>query len=116
MIYNYNELRSDDELCFKKEDLLVFLICDGFDRIPESFKAFATEKHFFNIEHLIEKGFVEQNRDKKWKMKDMRDIMDADVKKIPTNLIHMFMVCTWDFGLTEDVLKGRRINFVFAIK
>jgi len=46
----------------------------------------------------------------------MRDIMDKDAKKVPTNIIHMFQICTWDFGLKEDVLKGRRINFVFAIK
>jgi cellulose synthase/poly-beta-1,6-N-acetylglucosamine synthase-like glycosyltransferase len=49
-------------------------------------------------------------------MKDMRDIMDKDAKKIPTNIIHMFQVSTWDFGLDDDILKGRRINFVFAIK
>jgi chitin synthase len=28
----------------------------------------------------------------------------------------MFQVCTWDFGLESDTLKGRRINFIFALK
>jgi chitin synthase len=28
----------------------------------------------------------------------------------------MFQVCTWDFGLESDTLKGRRINFIFAVK
>ena len=37
VIENYNKLKSDKELNFKKQDLLVFLICDGFERIPESF-------------------------------------------------------------------------------
>ena len=46
----------------------------------------------------------------------MRDIMAPDATKIPTNLIHMFQVSTWDFGLKEDMLKGRRVNFIFAIK
>jgi hypothetical protein len=43
VIHNYNELRLDPTLDFKKEDLVVFLICDGYDRIPESFKKFATD-------------------------------------------------------------------------
>ena len=41
LIQNYNELRIDPELNFKKQDFVVFLICDGYDRIPESFKKFA---------------------------------------------------------------------------
>lgn len=57
-----------------------------------------------------------RDRQGKLKMKDMADLMDDGVKKVPLNCIHMFMVQTWDFGLQEDYLKGRRINFVFAIK
>ena len=48
VIYNYNELRNDTELNFKKDDLVVFLICDGYDSIPDSFKKYAKEKEFFN--------------------------------------------------------------------
>lgn len=58
LIYNYNELRNDESLNFKKDDFIVFLICDGYDRIPESFKKFATEKNFFNLEVLKEKNFL----------------------------------------------------------
>lgn len=52
------------------------------------------------------------------KMKSMKDIMDAGVlpKDIPLNIIHMFQISSWDFGLKEDYLKARRINFIFAIK
>ena len=25
-------------------------------------------------------------------------------------------MCTWDFGLEDESLKGRRINFIFAMK
>ncbi len=49
------------------------------------------------------------------KMKDMRDIMEPGAK-VPLNIVHMFMVQTWDFGLPDDILKSRRINFVFAVK
>jgi hypothetical protein len=38
VILNYNELRNDESLNFKKQDFLVFLICDGFENIPDSFK------------------------------------------------------------------------------
>ncbi len=34
VIHNYNEMRLDGDLSIKKEDLIVFLICDGFDNIP----------------------------------------------------------------------------------
>lgn len=56
------------------------------------------------------------DREGKLKMKDVRDLMNPGVKSFPSNLIHMFQISTWDFGLKEDVLRGRRINFVFAVK
>jgi len=55
------------------------------------------------------------DREGNLKMKDMRDIMEPGAK-VPLNIVHMFMVQTWDFGLPDDVLKSRRINFVFAVK
>jgi len=30
ILHNYNELRLDKKLDFKKEDCIVFLICDGY--------------------------------------------------------------------------------------
>ena len=45
---NYNEMRADKKLDFKKEDFIVMVVCDGFDRIPESFKRYAKEKEFFD--------------------------------------------------------------------
>lgn len=86
IISNYNELRNDPTMNFKKDDMFVFLICDGFERIPDSFKKYATEKGFFDIDTLIEKKFVVEDRDKKWKMKNMKDITDPKAKQIPTNL------------------------------
>ena len=41
VVQNYNVLHMDGEL--KQEDILVVLVCDGFERIPESFKKYATE-------------------------------------------------------------------------
>ena len=44
--------------------------------------------------------------------------MDPDVKpeKVPNNLLHVFQVTTWDFGIDAELLQGRRINFMFCIK
>ena len=86
---NYNELRLDQSINFKKEDFVVFLICDGYNAIPESFKKYATEKQFFDLEVLKQRGFMDQDREGKWKMKDMRDLMTPGVK-VPLNCIHMF--------------------------
>lgn len=32
-------------------------------------------------------------------MKRVEDLMDDDVKNTPSNVLHMFQISTWDFGL-----------------
>lgn len=61
---------------------------------------------------------MEKDRQGNWKMKTMRELMDASVedKDVPKNCLHLFQVCTWNFDLKHDYLSGRRINFVFALK
>lgn len=56
--------------------------------------------------------------DGKWKMKTMDELMDKNLPRdsLPKNCLHLFQVCTWDFGLKEEKLKGRRINFMFCLK
>ena len=51
-------------------------------------------------------------------MKNIDDIMIKELPKeeIPSNLLHCFQVTTSDFGLESELLKGRRINFMFCIK
>lgn len=117
-LHNYNCLKAEPLHSFTKDDFLVVVICDGYDRIPASLKALAREKGFLDEEVLFQKGFMETNRDNEFKMKDMRDIMDEGVPtdKIPTNLLHCFQITTWDFGIESDILRGRRINFMFCIK
>lgn len=94
------------------------MICDGYDRIPASLKALAREKGFLDEEVLFQKGFMETNRDNEFKMKNMRDVMDESIEadKVPTNILHCFQITTWDFGIESDILRGRRINFIFGIK
>ena len=53
-------------------------------------------------------------------MKDLKlMLMDNNVKEedIPNNVLHLFQICTWDFGIRDHSgLNGRRINFMFCVK
>ena len=118
VLHNYNCMRHDRSTKFTKDDFLVVVVCDGYDKIPESFKSLAREKGFLDEELLIEKKFMERNRQGKYKMRPLRDVMDSNLedKDVPSNILHVFQVTTWDFGLDSDILKARRINFMLAIK
>ena len=58
---------------------------------------------------------MKQTREGNWIMKEMDELVDKGVD-VPSNIVHMFQLSTWDFGLEEDALKHRRINFIFGIK
>ena len=106
----------DKRVKMRQQDLVVVCVCDGFDKIPDSFKKYATQNKFFDVSILKKKGFMYKDRDDTWKMKTMEELMDKNVKEVPKNLLHLFQVCTWDFGIQNESLQGRRINFVFAVK
>ena len=61
---------------------------------------------------------MDLNRDGEFKMKNMNDVMDENVPsdKVPSNILHCFQVTTWDFGIDDETLQGRRINFMFCVK
>lgn len=92
VLQNYNIMHMDPKIGMKQEDLIVVLVADGFDKIPESFKKYATEKQFLDVEILKEKGFMFKDRDGTWKMKTMNDLMDESIAsdKIPKNALHLF--------------------------
>ena len=118
IMQNYNCLKLDQKHKLTKDDFLVVVICDGYERIPESFKQFARSRHFLNEEILTNKGYMIKDRDGNLKMKNLKDIMDpdADPKNTPDNMLHIFQVTSWDFGVKEDYLKAHRINFIFGVK
>ena len=116
VLQNYNAMYMDPDIKMRQQDLVVVCVCDGFDKIPDSFKKFAKEHSFLDEDILKLKGFMKEERDGTWKMKSMNEIMDKSVEVVPKNCLHLFQVCTWDFGLEEETLKGRRINFIFALK
>jgi len=67
---------NEKELGFTRYDLLVVLICDGYDKLSEDFKDYASKCEFLNTDHLMEKGFL--NKDAKGKLvtKDIPELMD----------------------------------------
>jgi len=58
---------------------------------------------------------MKEDRLGNWTMKTMEELMDKKAK-VPKNALHLFQTCTWDFGLGDESLSGRRINFIFAVK
>ena len=93
LIHNYNCFRSDKSYNLKKDDFLIFIVCDGYDRIPDCFKKLATDKGFLDESILEAKGFATRDeRSGKLSMRPLRDIMDKSVadKDVPSNLLHVF--------------------------
>ena len=60
-LLNYNKLRVDPGTKFTKDDFLVTVICDGYERIPNSLKKLARQKGFLDEEMLFQRGFMEVN-------------------------------------------------------
>lgn len=118
VMHNYNCLRMDEKTKFTKDDMLVVLICDGYERIPESFRKLARDKQFLDEQLLAARGFMTQDKDGTLKMKPISDLMQQGVPdhKVPTNLLHLFQLTSFDFGLKDNSLCSHRINFMFGLK
>ena len=43
VLQNYNAMYMDPNVNLRQQDFVVVLVCDGYERIPESFKKYATE-------------------------------------------------------------------------
>ena len=41
VIQNYNAMFSNDELAMKRDDMVVVVICDGYEKLDEGFKKWA---------------------------------------------------------------------------
>ena len=91
-LHNYNTLKIDPNTAFSKDDFLVVVVCDGYERIPTSLKVLAREKGFLDEEVLFQKGFMDVNRDNEFKMKNMRDVMveNYPADEVPSNILHCF--------------------------
>ena len=125
IVHNYNCFRADPKQKeaekskkLRKDDFCVTIICDGYDKIPESFKKFARDKGFLDEEELVTREYMtkeEKGDDVTYKMRPLKEIMKYDVD-VPKNILHLWQVTTWDLGLEEDNLKGRRMHIMFGVK
>ena len=62
VLHNYNCMRLNEGKKFTKDDFLVVVVCDGYEKIPESFKELAREKGFLDEEILVQKGYMTVDR------------------------------------------------------
>ena len=53
ILQNYNAMYLDPEIKMRQKDMIVVCVCDGFDKIPESFRKYATKNQFLDINLLI---------------------------------------------------------------
>ncbi len=58
------------------------VVCDGYDRIPESLKSFARSKGFLDEKILVEQGFMSCTEGV-YKMKEIKDCMDPNAEETP---------------------------------
>lgn len=43
ILQNYNAMYLDPQIKMRQKDMIVVCVCDGFDKVPESFKKYATQ-------------------------------------------------------------------------
>lgn len=58
LMHNYNTLRLDPRTDYTKDDFLVVVVCDGYERIPESLRKLGRQKQFLDERILFAKGFM----------------------------------------------------------
>ena len=94
----------DETLKLRRSEFIVVCVCDGFEQIKQEFIDYATKLQFFDIDILKNNGFMEQNREGKWVMKTMENLMDKTVptEEIPKNIVHLFQVCTGEFNMDKE--------------
>lgn len=66
VIQNYNVMYSDKKIAMRQQDIVVVCVCDGFDKIPQSFKDYATKHKFLNVDYLQDNGYMKKDRDGVW--------------------------------------------------
>ena len=71
IVHNYNCFRADKSYGLTKDDFCVCVICDGYDRIPDSFKQLARDKGFLDEEMLVSRKYMEKDDKGVYKMRPL---------------------------------------------
>jgi len=118
IMQNYEVLCQDPKIRMKRNDLVVVLCCDGFDKIPQSFIDYLTELKALDAKLLREKGYAYiDEATGRTKMRPIKDFMEQGMENYPNNLLHVFGAVVEDFHLDDNTqFRGRKVNFVFALK
>jgi len=123
VLQNYWSLRKRERepgaAKFTKQDFTVVLVCDGYERIPESFKKYARDKGFLDEEQLVGQGFMTKNAEGNFKPRSLDNIMEAQQgveAQVPQNLLQCFEITTADFDIEGFSGVERPINLIFCIK
>ena len=58
VLQNYNAMYMDDEVALRQEDIMVVVVCDGYDQVPKSFRDYITKHQLFDEQILRERGFM----------------------------------------------------------
>ena len=78
VIQNYNVMAMDEKLGLSGQDMVVCLVCDGFDKIPEEMKAYMKKYKLFDERILLNKGYMKEVKGK-WKLKPIDEIMHENI-------------------------------------
>ena len=114
---NFWSLTDSSTANFTTEDFTVVLVCDGYERIPESFKKYARNKGFLDEEQLVEQGFMTKNSDGNYKPKPLDSlVVSQEASMVPQNLLQCFEATTADFGIEGFAGAEKPINLLFCIK
>jgi len=116
IVRNHQQLKKDSRINFGEEELIVIIICDGHEKIPESFKTFATEEELYDEKILIDNGFM-TSEDGKAKMRPVREanaIMESKKAPQAANFLHLFHKKT--MCKAENAAGCTPVNVIFAVK
>lgn len=118
VVQNYYALYHDPDVKMRQKDLVVYLVCDGYEAMPSSFKSYAQKVGFLDENLLLDTGYMVEDEVGKRRMKTLEELMENGAPP-PNNVYHWFQASISDFGLGSFggvELNKLPINFVFCLK
>lgn len=60
VLQNYYALYHDPDVKLRQKDFIVYVICDGYDKIPEGFKQYMTNIGIYDEKRLVDDGYMKK--------------------------------------------------------
>lgn len=116
VVRNHAQLCKDERFNFGDDELMVVVLCDGYEKIPQSFKTFATDDGLFDENILMQNGYM-RSEGGKTKMVPVREVnafMESKDAPQAPNYLHLFHKKTM---CKADNAEGcTPVNVIFAVK